>query len=74
MKNFAEKLPEVDDVINNLIKLPDEVRNSEKAKMCKLTGKQRQDMLVSMLRLVTTVVKVLAFNQIGMVDFHAAII
>lgn len=71
LKNVAEELPEVDDVINNLIKLPDEIKNSEKAKMCKLTGKQRQDMVVSVLRLITTVIKVISFNLIGMVHLHA---
>ena len=67
-KKFAEKQPEIDDVINNLIKLPDEVKNSEKAKMCKLTGRQRQEMLVSMLKLITTVVKVISFNLIGKIS------
>ena len=68
LKEFDEEKPEVDEVINNLIKLPDEVKNSEKAKICKLTGKQRQDMIVSMLKLITTVVKVISFNVIGKVD------
>ena len=69
LKKAAESLPEMDDVINNLIKLPDDVKNSETAKMCKLTGKQRQDMMVTMLKLITTVVKVISFNLIGTVDY-----
>ena len=73
LKKSGEIVAEMDDVINSLIKLPDDVKNSEKAKMCKLTGKQRQDMMISMLKLITTVVKVISFNLIGTVDFSRSL-
>ena len=53
-----------DEIVENLVKLPDDIKNSERAKMCKLTGKQRQEMFASMIKLLVTIMKVVSFNII----------
>ena len=62
VKLWTDDQMDPDKVLDNLIK--DEIRDSEKAKMCKLTGKQRQEMYTSMMKLVVTVMKVVLFNII----------
>ena len=42
---MREKTP--DNVFNNLIRLPDNIKQSEDAKIAQLTGKQQQDLLVT---------------------------
>ena len=53
-----------DILLKNLIKLPEDVKNSDEARMAKISGRQQQEMITSVWKLFVTVIKVAAFNVI----------
>ena len=61
-QSLKESTPEVK--LQNIVRLPHEIRDSPDSRVARLTGKQQQEMYVSVWKLIITLVVVIAFNQI----------
>ena len=59
---LKESTPEMK--LRNIVRLPQEIRDSPDSRVARLTGKQQQEMYISAWKLIMTLVVVVSFNQI----------
>ena len=61
-----EQIPKTpENVLKNLIKLPEHIIKSKESKVALLTGKQQQDLMVTAWKSLVTVLLVISFQNIG---------